>query len=557
MTALATSPTNEPAVTSVTSARSANSDRCGWSIAALLLILTVGIPLFLRMPLTNDAVLFDLQARLLSEGDVLYRDMLEPNLPGVVWIHWAVRAIAGTSTEALRLFDLSVLGVTLTAGYWLSRKVGANRAASVKIVAACAMFYLGASEWIHCQRDTWMLAPILVAAYMRLSSIEREGGSRVASFLEGVIWGCGVWIKPYVLLIGAACWIVGLIGATERKRYLQRSIPLVAGGVVVGAAGIGWLVSTGAWPAFVDTLRIWNPQYLAAGRTHWTLPRLNVMAARFAPWFWLHLMAVPIAVRSVVGLIRKSRTQSDNGHQPSSLFAAGLGAIYLTSIGHGFGLQHLFDYVHGPLVLLAILVTGTWAATLPQRKLVVLTCGLFLILAIRSSSLRQVERLKLWQTCLTTASNVELQDRLAHFKNPRRTDMELVAQFLEQHGATGREVGCLNSDCVWLYQRLRCHPPTRFVYLYENAVFFPTAHEMMLEELAKSGHKYVVSDLVSCGMNRTDAETVGPAGPHAPPPKYRKLKNAYPWSHPVVFRAGSYLVHEVQKPLGELLVPKS
>ncbi len=557
MTALATIPSNKPVVTYEKSEQPVSRSRWGLSMGALILVLLVGVPLFLRMPLTNDAVLFDLQARLLVEGDVLYRDMLEPNFPGVVWIHSAVRAIGGTSSEALRIYDLLLLSVTLSAAYVLSQKIGANRAAGTWIVAGCTLFYLGASEWIHCQRDTWMLAPILVAGYLRLRSVEQEYPSKLLAVVEGLIWGCGVWIKPYVLFIGVACWLVGLVGTTSRKRYLIASIPLILGGTLAGAAGIGWLIATGAWPAFIETLRVWNPQYLAAGRAHWTLPRLNATAARMAPWFWLHVLAVPVAVLSIVKLVRKPQAAASERHDSQTVFSAGLGAIYLTSLGHGFGLQHLFDYVHGPLVLLAIVVVGIWASTLPQRQLVAVGSCLFLVLAMRATSLRQIERLKLWPACVTTASSVELQDRLAHFTNPRRADMERVAEFLERRGVGNREVGCLNSDCVWIYQRLRSHPPTRFVYLYENAVFFPDAHKAMLEELAKSGHRYVVSDLVSCGMSRPDAEAVGPAGPQGPPPKYPKLKNSYPWSHPVIFRSGSYLVHEVREPLGELRVPRS
>lgn len=557
MAAPATIPSNTPVVTYEHSSSTPPNTRWGWSVAALLLVLIVGTPLFLRMPLTNDAILFDLQARLLSEGDVLYRDILEPNFPGVVWIHRAVRAIGGSSTEALRVFDLLLLSITLIAAYFLSRKVGANRAAGIWIVAGCALFYLGASEWIHCQRDTWMLAPILVAGYLRLYAVEQDRPSRLMAVIEGLIWGCGVWIKPYVLLIGAACWATGLVASTNRKRYLIETIPLVLGGIIVGAAGVGWLIQTGAWPAFIETLRVWNPKYLAAGRTHWTLSRFNATAARLAPWFWLHLLALPIALGTILDLIRNRTELADQLRASHSLFSSGLAAIYLASLAHGFGLQHLFDYVHGPLVLLAIVVTGSWVARLPQRNLVAIASCLFLVLAIRATPLRQIERLKLWPTCVTTASNVEIQDRLAHFTNPRRADLERIAQFLEQRGAASREVCCFNSDCVWLYQRLRCHPPTRFVYFYEIAVYLPEDHETMLKELAGSHHRYVVSDLLSLGMSRADAEAVGRAGPQGPPPRYPRQKNSYPWSHPVIFRSGSYLVHEVREPLGELLMPQA
>ncbi len=78
-------------------------NRCRVLIAGLLLALLVSqVPIFVRLTLTPDAVLYDLQAGCLLEGGVLYRDVLEPNLPGVVWIHAVVRSVAGWSPEALQ-----------------------------------------------------------------------------------------------------------------------------------------------------------------------------------------------------------------------------------------------------------------------------------------------------------------------------------------------------------------------------------------------------------------------------------------------------------------------
>jgi len=50
-----------------------------WSL--LLLLLVSQFPIFVQQTLTPDTVLYDLQARCLLNGGVLYRDILEPNLP--------------------------------------------------------------------------------------------------------------------------------------------------------------------------------------------------------------------------------------------------------------------------------------------------------------------------------------------------------------------------------------------------------------------------------------------------------------------------------------------
>ena len=135
------------------------------AIPALWLMLQV--PVFLQMPLTPDAVLYDLQAHCLVQGGVLYRDIVEPNLPGVVWIHAVVRSLFGESDQVLRVFDLViVLSITGILCRVVAARTDSRRlqdASMAGLASLLLMFYLGTSEWCHCQRDTWMLLPCLLA----------------------------------------------------------------------------------------------------------------------------------------------------------------------------------------------------------------------------------------------------------------------------------------------------------------------------------------------------------------------------------------------------------
>src|ERR1043166_6581012 len=58
-------------------------------LAALALIglLVTAVPLFLCMPLCNDATLYDLAARNILHGGTLYHEVFDTNLPGMVWLH--------------------------------------------------------------------------------------------------------------------------------------------------------------------------------------------------------------------------------------------------------------------------------------------------------------------------------------------------------------------------------------------------------------------------------------------------------------------------------------
>jgi hypothetical protein len=76
-----------------------------------------------------------------------------------------------------------------------------------------------------------------------------------------------------------------------------------------------------------------------------------------------------------------------------------------------FFLQHLFDYIHAPTVLLAVLIV---ASPIQQRFSEnwcrALVAG-FAALAVLATPLASVNRAEIWQTCATTPSNAEHFDR--------------------------------------------------------------------------------------------------------------------------------------------------
>src|SRR5438094_434799 len=114
--------------------------------AALLLVLAVGLPLFLCMPLWFDVIHYDLCARKLLRGGVLYRDVFDNNLPGVIWMQAAVRAALGWRPEMLRLADFSFMAlVVLLLLRWVPAG-GRGAPARVGTAAALAAFYLFTPE---------------------------------------------------------------------------------------------------------------------------------------------------------------------------------------------------------------------------------------------------------------------------------------------------------------------------------------------------------------------------------------------------------------------------
>ena len=135
---------------------------CAW--VALCVWLGIAAPLFIGMPLNSDTALYDVQTRAVLSGGVAYRDIVEPNLPGALWIHLGIRSAFGWSSEAMRTVDLVVLGITLW--LWAGAFERKNHVTPIFLLAA-TLFYMTRNEWCHAQRDTWMLMPAGLALNLR------------------------------------------------------------------------------------------------------------------------------------------------------------------------------------------------------------------------------------------------------------------------------------------------------------------------------------------------------------------------------------------------------
>lgn len=514
------------------------------------------------MPLTDDAVLYDLQARNVLDGGVLYRDYLEPNLPGIVWLHIAFRSAFGFSSEALRLIDFALfVGIVWLLAGWL-RRIGQSAATAVGTSALLLWFYFGLSEWCHCQRDMWMLLPALAALSLRYRQAERLESKDLPrhslfkwAMAEGVLWAAAFWIKPHIAVPAMACLIVSAALSAGWRRVAVDWAGILAGGLLVGGAGIAWLWGSGAWPFFLETMLEWNPRYVAAGKEHWTKLRFLAMSLRMFPWILLHLVAVPVAVWRLSPIVRRTVGRSISEITNVERGRLLLAAFYLGSVAHAFLLQHLFDYVHAPVVCLAIATLAACLPSLGESRSRRLALTVFLFLAAIAAPPISMTRLECWPRCFAEGSSPAVRDRLKHSSLYDFQSLAEVRSFLAGRNLRDGDLICFHNGLVSLYSDLDTRPGTRYIFLESISIYFPDRHDQIIDSLNRGSHQYVVTNLIAGGMLNRDAYAVGDAGPRAAPPSFpHKLRNAYPWSQQVVFRAGPYLVHRVRRPLRQIAV---
>ena len=538
------------------------------AIPALLLMLQ--LPVFLQMPLTPDAVLYDLQARCLMQGGVLYRDIVEPNLPGVVWIHAIVRSLFGESDQVLRVFDIViVLGITgilcrVVADRTDTRK--RQHASMAALASLLLMFYMGTSEWCHCQRDTWMLLPCLLAVATRkvccdnfahgdaqralILGINQGRTFLLLAFLEGGLWAIAFWIKPFVAFPAVIVMLASQSQFVSPKSWLKHSGYVITAGAIVGSLGILWMVNAGCWTHFIEMMTSWNGDYFQAGRSRWNLERFQAHASRFWPWVLIHLPAIVISIRN-----RRSL----------------LCACYLGWLLQAVLLQQLFDYVHVPGIILAIAIcirsvteqlqeaqtvddtqSRSEAVTRFQFSPVSGIVGMTLIMSVVSSGFGIQSRLAYFRPCFSAcvygSLPTNVRDSISQSPFPCWAELEPLIDHLRRLDISDRELLAYNGNLIHLYPRLKFDPPTRFVYVDVLARCFPRRRPEMLQEIERDNVRYVVANLTEDGWD--EDLPPGKLLPAALEASRREL--FFPYNQQPIFRSGSYVLFEVDSPPGSL-----
>ncbi len=180
----------------------------------------------------------------MQRGGVLYRDTFDTNLPGMAWLHLAIRSLFGWSSEVLRAADFLVVASIV---YLLVRwDPTLSRHGRMWTAVALLAYYFSTSEWCQNQRDVWMLLPCLGALHLRRRQLLTCGtGSRrlLLASLEGLLWGAAVWIKPMALIPALVCWLVSVRcrWPLAGRAAVLEAAGLLVGGLLAGGAGILWL----------------------------------------------------------------------------------------------------------------------------------------------------------------------------------------------------------------------------------------------------------------------------------------------------------------------------
>jgi hypothetical protein len=517
------------------------------STLALIALLVVNIPPFLHTALDCDPILFNLYARDMGRGKVLYRDMVENNTPTMIAIQSLIRMAFGHSTFAMRAVDLLVVGFGIGL---LARWFRAGRSdLHLFAFALLALLYLSTTEWCHVQRDVWLLAPVMLALAFRRQQILRLSTGRSVFYravFEGVVWGLAVWLKPYALVVGAAVWIAGAAWLSARglrvRHLLADAAGLLLGGSLIGAAGIGVMHAFGIWQPYIAHLTSWGAEYRGAdlyGNDGPWFFRLGFVI-RNAPWSLIYMIMIPAAAVMTIQSISirsKGSLPADNGE--------GLNRMLLAAALTGWAfqaccMQHVFDYPHivGELFALAILIEiAASQPTIARRRLGL--AGIVLIAFIGHANLF-TDRVKMWEQCVRIEDRPALRDRLARFHRIGWVELEDVNQFLRGQGAKPGETTVVSDNALPLWEMLDQTPPTRYYIVLNNTLSFRSHKAEIFGALSDAPNlRFLVCDLSEIRWNTPIIYDYSNPGAW---PLREDWYGPRRWADRVVFRSGRYVV---------------
>jgi hypothetical protein len=409
-------------------------------------------------------------------------------------------------------------------------------------------FYFSTSEWCHCQPDPWMLVPAMAAwhRHCRLIRACWSGGETNClvrlGFVEGLCWGLTFLIKPFSAIPMLCCWALAFLGAGGGHPGTRSRLALGAGGVLVGGMfisilAIGALGISGTWPFFLEAnFGGWNQEYFHQS-ANWQ-QRLVSLYARLFPWGLVNLATLPLALTDTGRALGHPSwaTAKENTTVTRGSFAA----FYLGWFVQANVLQRQFDYHLVPTIMLGITLLARHIRTLPLPIIRWSVATAFLATAVAWHPLLDPGKLGLWTRCWHEGSTAELRDLLTIETTstaPSWVALETVAQFLHKHEVRDGELTCFSLSTIPLYQQLDVKPSSRFIELSSNFLHFGSLQDRILAEVKAGKPRYVISDLKEIGLGPEEWTRVPLAIP-------ARLSGTFPWSLPVVFHYGRYLVHQ-------------
>src|SRR5262249_32968440 len=156
--------------------------------------------------------------------------------------------------------------------------------------------------------------------------------------------------------------------------------------------------------------------------------------------------------------------------------------------------------------------------------------------------------LALWPRCFSGGSTAAVRAQLAVDPHVDWVHIVPVEEYLRDKVEDGEVLGYAAATLP-VYRDLGLDPPTRYIYGGVLFNFYPRRRDEIIRAMLASRQRYIVTDVDVTSLTPEQRKALPPDGECSPP--YEALTSArplFPWTYPVVFRSGRYLVHKARVP---------
>jgi hypothetical protein len=319
-----------------------------------------------------------------------------------------------------------------------------------------------------------------------------------------------------------------------------------------------WLWRSGAWPFFWEIMTTVNVNYHAVSRTAGAGYRVEFLLLRLPPWGLVHLAAVPLAIAVLARLLAPAARAGTARPLPVYAGHLLLAVFYLGWLAQTTFLQMPHDYVLVPSALLAVAVVASSGGSLWRTRVGKVNLLVFFAVAFVLHPFAYPRRLALWPRCMTEGSSPEVRNRLSHINsvdNPDWVQLAAVADFLRGQDLHDGELLCYDPTSCPLYLMLDVSPPSRAVH-FRMIWLYPPGVPQLIDQLNAHPLRFAVTDLRYSRLPEAEFQSNTADASLRLPLSFPAEQGSYfPWSEPIVFRSGRYLVHRVTGPVKELYNP--
>jgi hypothetical protein len=366
-------------------------------------------------------------------------------------------------------------------------------------------------------------------------------------------------IKPFAALPAVATWLVSwaALGRAHypRTRWLTLdAVSVITGATLIGGLGALWLKLSGNWPYFVSAVfSDWNADYYRS--TAGIGERVHSIYEVAWPWGLVQIVAIGLATANLVRLLSRRNSNVQIGHLL-------LSACYMAWMLQAYFIQRVFLYHIVPTLLLAIGVIGaefsvftvqfsdTRGVAGGMRAIAFAAVTVFGVWVIVHHPLLQRERLAWWPMCWREGSSPRVRDALtlAPDRNVAAdwTQLDNVRTYLAGVHLQDGQLTCFGVSTTSLYLNLHLKPSIPYVLIWTTLMQVRNHAAQIATALDESRQIYVVNDLKDEFTQGDDAYVFRPGYPFGLPPFPGGLADRFPWTEPIVFRSGRYLVHRIR-----------